>query len=102
MKDFNYETKKKIAEANGSKVQKNWEEFAGVTKEKFIEGLKWLCESEVDENNHTLRELGCSRKEGLVKLYRVYDDGNNFRGFYRCDNNHIYMNNVSLSPRDRI
>lgn len=101
MTKFNYDIKERLVKEGNSNVFKNWHEFAGVTEEDFLEGLKWLCETEVNERGQKKRELGCSVKEGLVKLYRVFDRAGNFVGFYRYDNN-MTWSGVSLSPDNRI
>lgn len=110
----NYEIKKSLVEEGKSRIFDDWHKNAGITEAEFLEGLKWLCDSEITDQNQTVRELGCSRKEGLVKLRRVhgtihckvrgkeFDKENQFIGFYRYDNDRLWGGSVSISPRDRI
>lgn len=99
--NFNYDIKEKIVKAGGSEIFKNWHENAGITEEEFLDGLKWICESEFTERGQVIRELGCSRAKGLVKLNRVFDKDGNFIALYRCDNRSLWSG-VSLSPRSKI
>lgn len=106
MKNTNYEIKEKIVKSGDSKVFKNWHEFAGITEEKFLEGLKWLCEPETTAKGREIRALGCLKEEGIIKLKRVYSykdtPKEEFAGFYRVDNGFHWYGDVTLSPKDRI
>lgn len=84
--------KQKILEYHEELFQ-NWRKASGISKKDFWRGLCWLALDPMDAGDglRNFRELGCSPKEGLVKLKRVYEDNSDcFYGFYRVDNNFMW------------
>lgn len=122
---MNFETCKKIVEAGSSKVFENWKALAPITKEDFLDALKWICKDPEDggaNGDKMTREVGLT-PNGIVKLKRAYgiddtcafykQDGRRWEGavFYvPCDNpdfadgdGKVATNlTLSVSCRDRI
>lgn len=68
---WNYETKKKVVMNDKSEVYQNWKQLVpSLTKEEFLENLKWVCEDPGDPDRAHTREIGLERN-GIVKLERV-------------------------------
>jgi len=73
-----FEIAKKIVEAGNSKIFNNWHENTGISKESFLDGLKWLYEEPSRyPDGHKFagklaRELGITQDGTLVYLRRVY------------------------------
>ena len=62
-KPSRYEIKKHIVESGGSKVFNAWHELVpSLTKEEFVENLKWLCEDPCAEYGN----------EGIIHLQKKY------------------------------
>lgn len=98
----NFEVKKRIVESGNSQVFNNWHENAGVSKEDFLTGLKWLCE-DPEPDGRMSRELGCQRDGTLVRLTRKYYDNGDFAGFYDMSKTGYRLwSGVSISVRDHI
>lgn len=96
------EIKIKIVEKGESTIFKNWHENAGIKKEDFIEGLKWLEGDPRDEKNRMTRELGCD-KNGLVKLVRAYDDIAGLITFYEAESGGLWNKMYPcINQEDRI
>lgn len=98
----NFETKKMIVEKGDSKIFNNWNEFCGVSKEDFLRELEWLCEDPLTESGKLTRELGCLADGTLVRLFRAYDNGGCFSGFYFKNTGRIWYGKAGLSARDRV
>ena len=71
--NFNVDIKVKLIDAGKSKIFDNWKAHSNITREQFIEGVKWLCADTLDEKGRLTRELGLS-PNGLIRLKRVYDN----------------------------
>ena len=111
-----YETVEKIVESNGSRIYADWNEHTGISKETFLEGIKWLCEEPHcyphDHPNRwargkLIRELGIRRDGALVYMRRVYGvEG--ICSFYNWNPAHNRLSQLargveaSLSVRDRV
>lgn len=80
-----FDIKKRIVESGNSTIFAQWQRFCpSLTKEKFIENLKWLCEDPGIEINGTmkmLRELGLT-PTGIIHINRCYYEDGSFSGFY--------------------
>lgn len=96
---------------NGTSVIfENWHEHTGISKEKFLEGIKWLYEEPVyfpsDKRLHNhdklRRQLGINNDGTLVYLDRVYFENGDFCGFYDTKTHHRWYGNTSLNADDRI
>lgn len=97
------EAKKKAVEEGKSRIFANWQKFAGITKEEFIDALEWLHDDPMPDGKLT-RELGCTMPanagipadkiamwgeseehapgvDGLHRLSRHYHDDGSFAGF---------------------
>lgn len=96
-------TRIKIVESGQSLVFNNWHEHAGITMEDFIRELEWLDSDPCDggRGDQMTRELGCTERDGLVRLKRVYSKLG-FESFYRMDDGHRFVGKVSISCRDRV
>lgn len=83
MSEYNYDIKKKLVAENHSEVFKNWHEVAGITKEEFLEALKWVCDDPKDEKKRLTREIGLIVTPDAKIRYRVkYDpEGAKFYGY---------------------
>ncbi|WP_462333624.1 hypothetical protein [Limosilactobacillus oris] len=57
-----FDTKKKIVENGGSKIFNNWNEKFGISKDEFIENLKWVCEDPA--NGHS---TVTNKNDGLTR-----------------------------------
>ena len=109
MKNFNYGAKEMIVRKGGSRIFQNWNEWAGISMEDFLEGLKWVCGDPLNEFGRMTRELGCiipggaeKGKGTLVKLVRGYYADGSFRGFYHEDTGMFWEGRVSISAKDNI
>ena len=94
----NYEIKKKIVLAGGSRIFNNWKAHSNITQEGFLRELKWLCEDPMDSIGRLTRQLGCDEKRGLVRLRR---NNGEITVFYEEDG-WIWNGPVSISAFDRI
>lgn len=126
----NFEMKKRIVEAGGSRIFEDWSNRAGISREDFVEGLKWVCNDPCDggwSGKRLTRELGCVAAYdsgygdpsdpfhippvktnpdivGLHKLNRVYGD-DEICTIYDAETGEIWMHSpirASISARDRI
>ena len=75
-KPSRYEIKKHIVESGGSKVFNAWHELVpSLTKEEFVENLKWLCEDPCAEYGNegiiASRSIGLT-PEGIIHLQKKY------------------------------
>ena len=88
-----FEAKKKLVKEDKSEIFKEWNEFSGITKEEFINGIKWLESDpmiEVDREKRVSREIGCKEDGSLVYGEIYYIKG------FRI----IYPINLNLSSLD--
>ena len=88
-----FEAKKKLVKEDKSEIFKEWNEFSGITKEEFINGIKWLESDpmiEVDGEKRVSREMGCKEDGSLVYGEIYYIKG------FRI----IYPINLNLSSLD--
>lgn len=88
-----FEAKKKLVKEDKSEIFKEWNEFSGITKEEFINGIKWLESDpmiEVDGEKRVSREIGCKEDGSLVYGEIYYIKG------FRI----IYPINLNLSSLD--
>lgn len=122
----NYSTKEKIVMNDGSKVFKNWNQFGMISKNEFLEALKWVCMDPMD-NGRITRKIGLevtkdmtnkilseknskfanaynenNLKGRIVRLYLVnnayYDaDSREFKGLLNA-----WDGRITISCRDRI
>ena len=80
-----FDIKKRIVEAGKSSVLTRWQTFCpALTKEEFLENLKWLCEDpgvEVGGQMKMSRELGLT-PDGIIRVNRTYYEDGSFCGFY--------------------
>lgn len=53
----NIDVKIKLVELGKSEVFAKWQELGLITKEEFIEALKWVCEDPLDEKGRLTREI---------------------------------------------
>lgn len=88
--------KKDLKDKNSQiyKIYKSWQISAGISKKDFWKGLCWLALDPMNGGGEVkrvtaCRELGCSKKEGMVKLERVYAKSGEFYGRYRLPENKI-------------
>lgn len=121
--NFHYEIKEKIVRAGGSKIFKNWHDFAGITMEEFLDGLRWLCDDPMP-NGKLYRQLGCIAPEdagltdeqkkmwgtssshlpgtaGIHRLSRCYYSDGSLAGFYYKDGTK-WTGYVSLNAKDGV
>lgn len=76
--EMTYEMARQLVEKNKSKTFNDWNEHTGITKEVFLDGIKWLCEEPIyypaDHiyKGKLRRELGIQEDGTLVHLVRVY------------------------------
>jgi hypothetical protein len=101
-------TKIKLVEEGKSRIFADWSRHAGVTKEQFIEGLKWVCSDPCDGSTgghpgRLTRELGCHPERGLVKIKRQYDETGGVV-FYEIETGQLWskLGTASISARDKI
>lgn len=82
------ENKIKLVNEGKSKVFNNWTYQTGVTKDKFIEALKWLEEDPmivVAGVKRLSREIGCKKNGELLHGKRFYLKNGEFYGIYPED-----------------
>lgn len=116
MNKNNFEIKKKIVLAGGSKIFKNWSEHSTITMDDFLEALEWVCEDEFDEKNRRIRWIGLE-PDRIVKLKAIYgEDG--FSSYAKIEDLEIggwyiprwegkffedgFLHIIMLSARDRV
>lgn len=89
------ENKIKLVNEGKSKVFNNWTYQTSVTKDKFIEALKWLEEDPmtvVADVKRLSREIGCQANGELTHGKRFYLKNGEFCG--------IYPENTNLTLQD--
>jgi len=94
----------RIVQKGESRIFNNWHEHAGVSVDDFLRELEWLDSDPCDGGkscDKMTRELGCTERDGLVRLKRVYGDLGSV-GFYREDNRRRFTGKVSISCRDGV
>ncbi len=113
----NFEIKKKIVLAGGSRIFNDWAAHSSITMDEFISALQWVCEDALDENGKLTREIALA-PDHIVKLRRV-NDSLGMTGFYEYprDNGGAgalgalwtgekfpdgFMHKVTLSAKDRV
>ena len=104
-----YEIAEKLVSLDKSNIFKNWNEYTGISKETFLEGIKWLCEEPIRyPEGHKWqgllrRELGIKKNGELVHLRRHYGEGH-ICVFYEDKKlgSRFWGGHVSLSADDRI
>lgn len=82
----NFETKKKIVLAGGSRIFKDWSAHSSITVEDFLDALQWVCADPLDATGKLTREIALA-PDRIVKLRRV-NDNLGMTAFYEypCDN----------------
>ncbi|WP_242363769.1 hypothetical protein [Limosilactobacillus antri] len=58
----NFDSKKKIVENGSSEIFNNWNEKFGISKDEFIENLKWVCEDPANG-----RSTVTTKNDGLTR-----------------------------------
>lgn len=103
------EKKIKLVEEGKSRIFKDWNHHAGITKEDFIEGLKWVCSDPCDgstggQPGRLTRELGCRPERGLIRIKRQYDYETGVLAFYEIETGQLWSKSgtASISARDAI
>lgn len=101
------ENKIKLVNEGKSKVFNNWTYQTGVTKDKFIEALKWLEEdpmTSVAGIKRLSREIGCKANSELIHGKRFYLKNGKFCGIYPEDTNLTLQGfpKVSINKEDWI
>lgn len=101
------ENKIKLVNEGKSKVFNNWTYQTGITKDKFIEALKWLGEDPmtvVAGVKRLSREIGCKANSELIHGKRVYLKNGEFCGIYPEDTNLTLQDfpKVSINKEDWI
>ena len=84
------ENKIKPVNEDKSKIFNNWNCHTGITKDKFIEALKWLEEDpmiDVAVVKRLSREIGCKANGELIHGKRVYLKNGEFCRIYPEDTN---------------
>ena len=91
MRHTELETKIWLTETGKSRIFENWHKFTGVSKDEFIEALKWLDADPGEKYDNgvfliTTRFIGCKEDGTLVRgkripldiggtaIYRMHDD----------------------------
>lgn len=113
----NFEIKKKIVLAGGSRIFKDWSAHSSITVEDFLDALQWVCADPLDANGKLTREIALS-PDRIVKLRR--SNGHfGMTAFYEypCDNGGDgdfgslwsgekfpdgFIRKISVSAKDRI
>lgn len=82
----NIDIKIKLVELNKSKVFAKWQELGMITKEEFIENLKWVCEDPLDEKGKLTREIALEISNDMQE--KIFSDMSNgkFGGKYDPEN----------------
>lgn len=113
----NFEIKKKIVIAGGSRIFNDWAAHSSITMDEFISALQWVCEDALDESGKLTREIALA-PDHIVKLRRA-NDRLGMTGFYEypSDNGGAgslgalwngekfpdgFVRKISLSAKDRI
>lgn len=101
------ENKIKLVNEGKSKVFNNWTYQTGVTKNEFIEALKWLEEDPmmvVASVKRLSREIGCKANGELIHGKRFYLKNGEFCGIYPEDTNLTLQDfpKVSINKEDWI
>lgn len=71
---MDFDVCKKIIDFGRSEVFENWKTLAPITKDDFLDALRWLCEDPQDggvAKDKMTREIGLT-PDGIVKLSRSY------------------------------
>ena len=124
---FDLEVKIKKVVDDRSEVFKEWEKYGLITKDEFIEALKWLCDDPLNEDRELTRRIGLevtrdmdqkmikeenpkfylghyenNLKGKIIKLKQVYDFRGKFVGLYKVDDNMLWSGNgrrkISIDP----
>lgn len=82
----NIDIKVKLVESGKSKVFAKWQELGLITKEEFIENLKWVCEDPLDEKGKLTREIALKISPDMEE--KIFSDMSNgkFGGKYDPEN----------------
>ena len=101
------ENKIKLVNEGKSKVFNNWTYQTGITKDKFIEALKWIEEDPrtvVAGVKKLSREIDCKANGELIHGKRFYLKNGEFCGIYPEDTNLTLQDfpKVSINKKDRI
>lgn len=82
----NIDIKVKLVESGKSKVFAKWQELGLITKEEFIENLKWVCEDPLDEKGRLTREIALEISNDMQE--KIFSDmsGGKFGGKYDPEN----------------
>ena len=82
----NIDIKVKLVESGKSKVFAKWQELGLITKEEFIENLKWVCEDPLDEKGKLTREIALEISNDMQE--KIFSDMSNgkFGGKYDPEN----------------
>ena len=82
----NIDVKIKLVELGKSEVFAKWQELGLITKEEFIENLKWVCEDPFDEKGKLTREIALEISNDMQE--KIFSDMSNgkFGGKYDPEN----------------
>lgn len=82
----NIDIKIKLVELGKSEVFAKWQELGLITKEEFIEALKWVCEDPLDEKGKLTREIALEISNDMQE--KIFSDMSNgkFGGKYDPEN----------------
>lgn len=82
----NIDIKIKLVELGTSEVFAKWQELGLITKEEFIEALKWVCEDPLDEKGKLTREIALEISNDMQE--KIFSDMSNgkFGGKYDPEN----------------
>lgn len=82
----NFDIKVKLVESGKSEIFSKWQELGLITKEEFIENLKWVCEDPLDEKGKLTREIALEISNDMQE--KIFSDMSNgkFGGKYDPEN----------------
>lgn len=82
----NIDIKIKLVESGKSEVFAKWQELGLITKEEFIDNLKWVCEDPLDEKGKLTREIALEISRDMEE--KIFSDMSNgkFGGKYDPEN----------------